>query len=83
MFSVLQLMTHDPNVLNALNFSLDGRFFNYVLTVVCFFGTLFVSVLCVFCPFEKTRRSSAVHFWSISRDHVLRHLIKASFVTRS
>jgi hypothetical protein len=54
-------MTHDPNVLNALYFSLDGRFFNYVLTVV-FFGTLFVSVVCVFCPFEKTLWSSAVLF---------------------
>jgi hypothetical protein len=29
---------------------------NYVLTVV-FFGTLFVSVLCVFFLFEKSRRS--------------------------
>ena len=44
---------------------------NYVLTVV-FFCTLFVSVLCVFCPFEKTRRSSAVLFvvdkscWGVS-----------------
>jgi hypothetical protein len=29
-------MTHDPNVLNALNFFLDGRSSNYVLTVVFF-----------------------------------------------
>ena len=56
-------MTHDPNVFDALNFFLDGRSSNYVLTVVFFFGTLFVSVVCVFCPLEKTRRSSAVLFW--------------------
>jgi hypothetical protein len=35
---------------------------NYVLTVVFFYGTLFVTVVCVFCPFEKTCRSSAVPF---------------------
>ena len=54
-------MTHDPNVLNALYFSLDGRFFK-LRADRCFFGTLFVSFVCVFCPFEKTRWSSAVLF---------------------
>jgi len=35
---------------------------NYVLTVV-FFGTLFVSVLCVFYLFEKTLRFSTGFFF--------------------
>jgi len=56
-------MTHDPNVLDVLYFSLDGRFFKLRADpVVVVFGTLFVSVICVFCQFEKTRRSSAVLF---------------------
>ena len=40
---------------------MEGCSTNYVLTVV-FFGTLFVSVLCVFYLFEKTLRSSAGFF---------------------
>ena len=43
-------MTHDPNVLDALYFSLDGRFFK-LRADFFFFGTLLVSVRCVFCPF--------------------------------
>jgi hypothetical protein len=35
---------------------------NYVLTVV-FHGTLFVSVLCVFCLLKKTRRSVVAAFF--------------------
>jgi hypothetical protein len=54
-------MTHDPNVLDALYFSLDGRFF-ILRADRFFFGTPFVSVVCVFYPFEKTRRSNAVLF---------------------
>ena len=52
-----------PMFSNALYFSLDGRFFKLRADrCFFFFGTLFVSVVCVLCPFEKTRRSSAVLF---------------------
>jgi hypothetical protein len=51
-------MTHDPNVLNVLSYSLDGRLFKLRADRL---GTLFVSVLCVFYVFEKTGwRSGAV-----------------------
>lgn len=73
-------MTHDPNVLNALNF-LDGRFFNYVLTAVFLLARYLFQFYA--CPAHLRKLVGLVpfFFWSISRHHVLRHLIKASFVT--
>jgi lipid-A-disaccharide synthase-like uncharacterized protein len=58
-------MTHDPNVLNALYFSLDGRFFNYVLTVFFLARYLFQFYACS----ARSRKLVGLPFylWSISR----------------
>ena len=74
-------MTHDPNVLNVLSYSLDGRLFK--LLADRFSGTLFVSVLCVFYVFEKTGRSSATFFKVMQGCHHVVHVPRPLFVTGS
>jgi hypothetical protein len=60
-------MIHDLNVFDALDFSVDGRLFK--LWAGRFFGTLFVSVLCVFYIFEKAGRFCAVFLKSCWSHH--------------
>jgi len=72
-------MTHDPNVLNALTSS--WKFFNYVLTAVFFLARYLFQFYACSAHLRKLVGLVPFFIWSISRDHVLRHLIKASFVT--
>ena len=59
-------MTHDPNVFNALYFSLDGRFFKLrVLTVVFFWHAIRSSSMRVL-PARKLVGLVPFYLWSIS-----------------
>lgn len=54
-------MTHDPNVLNVLYFSLDGRFFKLRADRCFFWHAICFSSMRVL-PVRETRQSSAVLF---------------------